>query len=55
MADAYKCDRCGVYYENNNFGYYGVTRLVKGNIPHLSYDLCDECIKSFEKWLKEGE
>ena len=61
MATAKKCDRCSKYYDKNEPYVIGNGRipeidgiaftLKNGEITDC-YDLCDECIKQLEKWLK---
>lgn len=57
---AYKCDRCGAYYDTND--YIWVPSLVK-NI-HLCYEwdmsekitmihLCPECLEKFANWFTD--
>ena len=52
MSEARKCDRCGRYYDQviprNYISPYGMTG--KSDI-----DLCDDCVESFNKWLKMWE
>ena len=58
---AYKCDRCGAYYDTNNY-YVWVPSLVKK--IHLWYDsevssrltiihLCPECLEKFAEWFTD--
>ena len=67
MAEARKCDRCGIYYDNNTKHNFGITILGHGimatgitmNLSNddkgISYDLCDGCLTNFyEKFLKGG-
>ena len=59
MSSAKKCDRCGVFYEqdydcsaiNQNWWRYDVTKDAH---PYgsIKLDLCNECKKSLERWLK---
>ena len=44
MSKAYKCDRCGCYFDSKNPTLFGVI-MVKA-------DFCPECVRSFEKWVK---
>ena len=44
MSKAYKCDRCGCYYDDKKAIYFGAIMV--------DADFCPECIRSFEKWLK---
>ena len=54
MSDAWKCDKCGHYFETGKpyevRSYEGNTR--SGACAHKSYDLCDDCKKKFDKWFK---
>lgn len=64
MSNAYKCDRCGKFYENNKtptFGKIcsGITAGVNiisttGNTD-IHKDLCDGCIAKLKKWLMESD
>ena len=50
--EAYKCDRCGNYYEvnnNNSFSYTIRKKNVSG--PTTAIDLCDKCKKEFINWM----
>lgn len=60
-----KCDRCGRIFEpyvrdgewsntiiQTGFENFGLDEIV-GEVEH-SYDICDECYKSFNKWLRRG-
>ena len=63
--DAHKCDRCGKYYDNNvlfkaedieSATIVGVrARFYKNNNygSDKAYDLCDDCIMDFYKWINE--
>ena len=61
MANAYKCDRCGAFYE-----FYGENKENHGNTVQSfyknedgngrsynadKYDLCPDCMESFKRWL----
>ncbi len=66
----YCCDRCGVVLEDNErlgdarkFGIaksvrYRMTFFKHWDIKHgevrTEFDLCEDCRKSLDKWLKEG-
>lgn len=68
MSDAKKCDRCGKFYEQNliPFDKYGDTSIISGEkvittgitlcSTHMGqckyFDLCDECIESFDRWMR---
>lgn len=51
MADAKKCDRCGVFYKS--LGYPKVDVMIC-NRPYAGfyYDLCPTCHEELKKWLK---
>ena len=58
MAKAYKCDRCGRFYEENIISHenerrYLVTKNVKGDgmIREHDFDLCGDCQCMLEKFL----
>ena len=61
MADAKKCDRCGVFYEyypikvGEDFNGVTTTHTHKDrnrySVDHL--DLCQNCSTSLKKWLKD--
>ena len=56
-----KCDRCGAYYDDNTkceitgVHIIGVAttigKYVKDIQLYRNYDLCDDCRRSFYKWL----
>lgn len=58
--DVKKCDRCGKYYEKNESGKYDGGKILM--FEHSDFfsredakihgDLCEECAKEFERWLK---
>ena len=56
---AFKCDRCGKFYDNNNEDYFKKENehlrllLIKDCHPYqeMKYDLCNECKKSLSEWL----
>ena len=60
MATAKKCDRCGKYYDKNEpytvggriTAIDGMAFTLKDGSVIDPVDLCDECIKLLEKWLK---
>ena len=51
MADAYKCDLCGTFYEGSR-----TVQIVIGLSPTgfndktLRYDICSDCHQSFNLW-----
>ena len=58
MSKAYKCDRCGKFYEENIISHenerrYLVTKNAKGDgmIREHDFDLCGECQEMLEKFL----
>jgi hypothetical protein len=60
MATAKKCDRCGKYYDGNEpyvvggriTAIDGIAFTLKDGSVINPVDLCDDCIKLLEKWLK---
>ena len=66
MAMAMKCDRCGKLYEyyegirefNNSEKANGVLFIDRENNKYCkrkSYDLCPDCMKKFEAFIKNDE
>lgn len=62
MACAKKCDRCGKLYEQYNFdrdekNTNGIMTLnldyQRHFYSHTVLDLCPDCMKGFQDWLKE--
>lgn len=53
MAVAYKCDRCGCYYSDNDTGTHFVSRPSEtaGKIVH-TLDLCPTCQKMLDDWVE---
>lgn len=60
MSDAYKCDRCGKFYEKNEFkrSQASIQGGIITGIATMTYlgvdewfDLCDDCMKEFEKFM----
>lgn len=50
MATAFKCDRCGGFFEEiDDSVQYFVSRYDTEDV-----DLCNDCLKKLEKWI-EGE
>jgi hypothetical protein len=53
MSRAYKCDRCGAYYEGS------ARRILytssTGAETYGTYDLCRECVGEFNEWLEEKQ
>jgi len=58
MADAKKCDRCGIFYEEETVTIYekevDSIGLYGGNNFGRDLDLCPKCLESLKSWL-EGE
>ena len=64
MAEAYKCDICGKFYEVQHNDVPLADTIIqvdiwyKGKIVLTDYkkslDLCNDCLKSFEKWLSNN-
>ena len=63
MADAKKCDRCGMYYDvnkqhhascNGNTFIDGMRFTLVNGYELKSIDLCDDCIGKLKKFL-EGD
>lgn len=62
MAKVYKCDRCGVYYdeqpENKNY-LEGTFSVLRGRSPAVMVDLCGVCCDSLinylDRWWKKVE
>lgn len=48
MADVKKCDRCGTIYSVVKCGF----AKFHGDWRAESYDLCDDCIKELEEFLR---
>lgn len=61
MANAKKCDRCGRYYDENvRFKadkscdcerLSKVVEMTVGGYRYKGYDLCDNCIEDFKKFI----
>lgn len=61
MANAKKCDRCGVHYDIYNYknnsektnGFMTLNIDLLGKyFSHKAYDLCPKCNQEFYKWLE---
>lgn len=52
MAQAYECDRCGGLFSAK--GYIPDFRISRYSVVSgtIEYDLCDECCKELETFLK---
>lgn len=48
---AYKCDRCGSFYEK----YTMQGEVVLVDRQHYTKDICPECYKELEKWYKNEQ
>lgn len=58
---AMKCDRCKKYYDTNILNSSGkalwfghIMLLTNDDATRANIDLCPDCRKSFDLWLKEG-
>lgn len=57
MANAKQCDRCGKFYKNNTIlhdkGSF-ITRIITADDNDIleKHDLCDECIRKFQDFMK---
>ena len=53
---AIKCNRCGKFFLSTEK--YFILRILKSEDynrnPQFIEDLCENCWKDFEKWMKEG-
>lgn len=52
MAMAKKCDRCGRYYDNDEYALY----VKEGDIDFGGMkikDLCPDCAECFRQWMDE--
>lgn len=60
MAEAYKCDRCGEFYDKNKkvkskgrVPGENVTGIVTTRgVKNKRFDLCDDCITAFKDFMK---
>lgn len=52
MATAYKCDRCGKFYDEElqKYPYNPMIFICSGNVCDHSADLCEACYESFMVW-----
>ena len=48
----YKCDRCGKTYENGMVFEYDLHRNHMPRITKDDVDLCEQCLKDLQKWMK---
>ena len=59
--NAKRCDRCKKFYERNEMKYKG--KMIDGfcltswgsALCYSRKDLCDDCLKSLDKWFLDGE
>lgn len=51
MADAKKCDRCGIFYEPG-MGFFGKKHIRKPGNHHSYYDLCENCQHDLDKFME---
>lgn len=47
---AYKCDRCGCYYDLNDLP-SSIPNITPAFREGIDLDLCPDCIRDFEEWL----
>lgn len=53
MASAFRCDRCGGYYDKSTKYYkYNLSKYSETGKYH-SFDLCNSCKDSLEEWLND--
>ena len=53
MAQAYKCDICGKFYEGRRTRQIAVGMSPSGCTDHVDrYDICSDCAESFHLWTK---
>lgn len=51
MANAKKCDRCGIYYDSDDYK-FRIARQENDFFKSGSYiDLCNGCCENFNIWL----
>lgn len=53
MSNAYKCDRCGAYYDEETTGEYNITETKM--IGAREQDLCDECQDDLDEFMDGAE
>lgn len=60
MANAKKCDRCGKFYvfntkfpadQHGDIYIESVMTMTTGGYHYKNYDLCDDCIEDFKKFI----
>lgn len=55
MASAKKCDRCGAFYQKDDFSKNDKRRLDLSRFNGFTWDgidLCPECLHSLKEWLE---
>lgn len=51
MAQAYKCDLCGKFYEGKRTKQIAIGMTPSGLNEHVDlYDICSDCADSFNLW-----
>lgn len=63
MAIMFKCDRCGAIYPQNDAALNSIVlqrREIPGELQLISvlepkYDLCENCMKQLDKFLKNED
>ena len=59
MAWVIKCDRCGKFFEYHAGDINGIAplKVMKTTyfVNHDKYDICPNCVKSWEDWFKRGK
>ena len=66
MSKALQCDRCGAYYNKNEYQFRDIypnfqaehIRVTVGNINNVkteALDLCDSCADSLDTWYYYGK
>ena len=63
MANAKKCDRCGRFYvfntefpadQHGDCYIGGIMTMTTGGYHFRNYDLCDDCLKDFNEFIREN-
>lgn len=53
MANAKKCDRCGVFFQDGDFKeYYEYEIATVGMFHPIVKDLCPDCKRALNEWYK---
>ena len=55
MARAYKCDRCGSFYENNKDVKITTRRYDWVSAQRERDDLCPKCTQDLMEWFEAGK